>query len=68
MFDDTPEAKTRSLNSSLTLRLSSSDTGALERLASKYPVLKSTALAREALRIGLAAIESDPSVLLRDRR
>jgi hypothetical protein len=50
------------LSEAIYVRISKSDREALEALASRMP-LKSAAIARIALRIGLQAIEKDPGAI-----
>ena len=50
------------LSEALYVRITKADKDALEGAAARLP-LKSAAIARIAMRIGLAAIERDPSVI-----
>ncbi len=50
------------LSEAIYLRIAKSDRAALEALAARMP-LKSAAIARVALRIGLQAIERDPAAI-----
>lgn len=50
------------------LRLSEDDMARLEALAETIPIASRNAIARAALRIGLAALESDPSQLFATKR
>jgi hypothetical protein len=51
------------LTEALYLRVTKSDRAALDALASRIPALKSAAIARCAMRLGMAAIEKDPAVI-----
>lgn len=50
----------------LYMRLTHSDVERLSALVSRYPILTKASLARTAMRIGLTAIERDPTVLLNE--
>ena len=47
------------------MRLSTEDRTALMRIVRKHPILKAATLARFAMRLGLAAVDEDPSLLFR---
>lgn len=47
------------------LRVTEQDLRRLDDLAERYPILKRSSLARAAMRMGLDAIERDPTVLLK---
>ncbi|CAN5392852.1 hypothetical protein BH09PAT4_BH09PAT4_09610 [soil metagenome] len=47
----------------MALRLSDEDMKRLDALADSIPIASRNAIAREALRIGLATLEADPSQL-----
>jgi len=49
---------------SLFLRVTSEDFERLDALVEQIPIANRSSLAREALRIGLDAIESDPAMLV----
>ena len=51
------------LDQQIAIRLTSADLDRLEALAEKIPVASRNAIARAALRIGLEAIEKDPTHL-----
>jgi len=53
------------LTKAISLRLSEEDTALLEALAARTPMMKKLAIARQALRLGLAEIQRDPSALFR---
>lgn len=50
------------------LRLSEQDVKRLDALADSIPIASRNAIAREALRIGLAALEADPSQLFSPKK
>lgn len=50
------------------LRLSEEDMKRLDALADSIPIASRNAIARAALRIGLAALESDPSRLFSSKK
>jgi hypothetical protein len=50
------------------LRLSEEDMKRLDALADTIPIASRNAIARAALRIGLAALESDPSRLFSSKK
>ena len=52
------------LTEALYLRIARDDMARLDELAERIPVLSRNALARQAMRIGLAAIERDPASVL----
>lgn len=49
------------LDQQIAIRLTSADLDRLEALAEKIPVASRNAIARAALRIGLEALEKDPT-------
>ena len=51
-------------NRSILLRITASDLQRLDDLADGIPIATRSSLAREALRLGLEAIERDPAILL----
>lgn len=51
----------------VTIRCNAADAAALEALQESLPVLSLAAIAREAMRIGLAAVGGEPSKLIRPR-
>jgi hypothetical protein len=50
------------------LRLSEEDVNRLDALTDSIPIASRNAIARAALRIGLAALEADPSQLLSSKK
>jgi hypothetical protein len=56
------------LREQLTLRLSRRDVRRLKTLKKRIPIASNNAIAREALRLGLEALERDPSHILREKR
>jgi predicted DNA-binding protein len=50
------------------LRLSEEDVKRLDALADSIPIASRNAIAREALRIGLATLEADPSQLFSPKK
>lgn len=56
---------TEPVDKGIFIRISASDKQRLDDLVERIPVAGKTAIAREAMRIGLAAIEKDPTVLIR---
>lgn len=61
---DATEMADEELTESISLRLSEADTKLLEDLASRFSMMKKLVIARHALRLGLAQISKDPSLLL----
>lgn len=59
---------TRGLANLVAVRLDDEDFARLAALAERIPVASRHALAREALRLGLTALEREPERLLRGRR
>lgn len=53
------------LREQLTLRLTRRDVRRLKTLKKRIPIASHNAIAREALRLGIDALERDPSHLLR---
>lgn len=52
------------LEKQIAIRLSDEDVERLEALTKRIPIASRNAIARAALRIGMAAIEDDPAQLL----
>ncbi len=52
----------------MALRLSDEDMKRLDALAESIPIASRNAIAREALRIGLATLEADPSQLFSPKK
>lgn len=52
------------LSRQIAIRLSEEDMATLDRLADAIPIASRNAIARAALRLGLAAIDANPSLLL----
>ncbi|MDI3291974.1 hypothetical protein [Polyangium sp. 15x6] len=52
------------LEKQIAIRLSEEDVGRLDALAKRIPIASRNAIARAALRIGMAAIEEDPARIL----
>ncbi len=56
------------LTEQVALRLSEEDMKRLDALTESIPIASRNAIARAALRIGLAALESDPSQLFSSKK
>jgi hypothetical protein len=56
------------LREQLTLRLTRRDVRRLKTLKKRIPIASNNAIAREALRLGIDALERDPSHVLRKNR
>jgi hypothetical protein len=56
------------LSRQVALRLSEQDIARLDDLAERLPIASRNAIARAALRIGLEALEKDPTKLLGERK
>ena len=56
------------LKEQLTLRLTRRDVRRLKTLKKRIPIASHNAIAREALRLGIDALERDPSHVLRKRQ
>lgn len=55
------------LSIQLGVRVTPSDAARLDALAERFPVAKRNAIARQALLIGLEAIEAQPTILLGEK-
>lgn len=62
---DAGEMADEELTEAISLRLSEADKKLLEELAARTPMMKKLAIARQALRLGLAEIDRDSSALFR---
>lgn len=60
-----PEGIIEPLSEQLTLRLTNRDVKRLRALRKRIPIASHNAIAREALRLGIDALERDPGHLLR---
>ncbi len=56
-----------SLDVVLNIRISPADSVLIARVSKRIPILGKASLVREALRLGLLAIEKNPSVLTEER-
>ncbi len=56
------------LNEQLTLRLTRRDVRRLKTLKKRIPIASHNAIAREALRLGIDALERDPTHVVRRRK
>ncbi|MCP4467729.1 MAG: hypothetical protein GY813_13395 [Halieaceae bacterium] len=61
------KTKTETLSEALYLRCAPSDMERLDELVERIPVASRNAIAREAMRLGMAALEKDPSLLFAKR-
>lgn len=51
----------------MAIRLNQADIDRLEGLVSRIPIASRNAIAREALRLGIEALEQDPTQLVRQK-
>jgi len=61
----TSKTAAKNLTQMIAIRVTTEDTKLLDDLAERLPVASRHAIAREALRIGLAALDDDPTQLVR---
>lgn len=59
----TKKATTETLSEALYLRCAPGDMERLDGLVERIPIASRNAIAREAMRLGMAALEKDPSLL-----
>jgi hypothetical protein len=62
----TPKNTAKTFTEMIAIRVSTEDADRLDALAERLPVASRHAIAREALRIGFAVLEKDPTRLVRD--
>jgi hypothetical protein len=56
------------LSRQIAIRLSEDDLRRLDRLTERVPIASRNAIARAALRLGLAALEKDPTLLFAEKK
>lgn len=65
MATKTKAAATKSFRAIVAIRILQEDAERLDALAERLPVASRHAIAREALRIGMAVLEEDPTQLVK---